>query len=691
MSVPVSVPVHSPVHHNDVPRAGRAGWPSAMAGLGGRDAEAGLLAAAAARAPASTADALRELGACLLGRSPGSGHEAGVSRSRLNNDGSALQLCYSSNASSARLRLIGDPAAWVADPAARLALSRHALARAVSLCQAGALAPALEATLGHLVPREPRALEAFSAGILWLAGEGHRPGLALYVEARPYDREEGWSRAAAWLSAVLPDPGPALRWMAALPASARLASVGIEGQGPENARAKLYFRLEQPEALDRLGLAPLCRPTVSRFLRRAMGEFGLEPAGLVLCAGFALGTGALVDAKVDLCGHCLAYPAHAWSEQIAAMAQELGVVTPPVAGLLASGAAEVAFVGLGSAAQGSERLNVYLKPCAGGSPYHRAVLRGVGYLQSIQRGDGAFVDYEDVPVGPSDQWVTAYVGAALAAVGATGGVPAATQMAGRAADWLTHARTYAAGWGYNAITGPDADSTGWAVALLDALDRPVAAADRAFLAAHWVARGGGMATYREPHAWGHAHPDVTAQAFLGLSAAERARRADAVGGYLLRTRDGDGLWPAYWWARPFYATYLALDLCAVLGMPVPPPRLAVAAEAPEPGATAFDHAALVGIVHRAGSPGARLWPLAHELILWQRADGAWPGAANLRVTDPECATPWITSAGQCYPDRAATITTATAVRVLARVLAERGELGGPDATPGSEPGAGHAG
>ena len=89
------------------------------------------------------------------------------------------------------------------------------------------------------------------------------------------------------------------------------------------------------------------------------------------------------------------------------------------------------------------------------------------YLLNQQAADGHWEDYS-LPVGPSDAWVTAYVGLALGHVTPHTGAAAAPSAAKRAARWLVTNRPYAAGWGYNGRTRPDADSTAHVIALLQA-------------------------------------------------------------------------------------------------------------------------------------------------------------------------------------------------------------------------------
>jgi hypothetical protein len=352
----------------------------------------------------------------------------------------------------------------------------------------------------------------------------------------------------------------------------------------------------------------------------------------------------------------------------------------PIAEALAEPVVEVAFLGFGlSAADSEPRLNVYLKPALTKVPVRgdrltsddesvRAALAdAVDFLAAIQEPDGRWMDY-DLPVGSADQWVTAYVGLALAEAGTVADRREGKGPARRAVQWLLSHRSYPAGWGYNGRTGPDADSTAFALRLQRTLGLSLDPADIAFLRSLWQTdedpcQGrGGFATYPRPDAWGAAHPDVTPNAFLALPVEDRAGLTPELLDAVRRWRRPDGLWPAYWWRQPYFGSYLMLEMLDELGLGeawLPAPAAGSAYEADD----AFNLAALLGIERLRGRP---VTPLLRALLAQQRPDGSWDGAPNLRVTDPACFDPWRDPQGQLYADVRRTFTTATAVRVLAR-------------------------
>ena len=293
-----------------------------------------------------------------------------------------------------------------------------------------------------------------------------------------------------------------------------------------------------------------------------------------------------------------------------------------------------------------------------------AIARAVRYLERSQSPSGCWTDYR-LPVGPSDAWVTAYAGWSLARCARATNDAAAAAAADAAAEWLTRERPYEAGWGYNSTTGPDADSTGLAIALLDDRGRAVRDEDRRLLASMWDLDGGGFATYAgRGDAWSRPRVDVIFPAFAALPAACRTAWSGAAVGHVHAARARDGLWWGFWWAGPWYPTWTALALLDSLGTPLP--AFDPAEEWPLPR-TSLEVAFLAGVLHR-WNAGVLRDHLLERLLGTQEPDGQWEGGFDLRVTDPDCDAPWERSdSGVLYRDFAATVTTASVLRMLAEV------------------------
>ncbi|HEX2079688.1 MAG TPA: hypothetical protein VHG08_18375, partial [Longimicrobium sp.] len=280
-------------------------------------------------------------------------------RSRLNNDGSFLQVCVSLAPGGAGVRLLGDPGVHLAG-AGRLDAACRALRAAGERGGAASLAALAESAARRFVDAQTAALES---GPAWLACGLGTPGVALYLTARRANPAEGWARVEDWFRGLLPDAAGAHALVDALRAHAVPASVGIEGTSPDRARAKLYWRLRMPLPLAALDVGPEAEAAFAEFLRRTVDGGSIPRAGLVFSAGFSLADGARADVKVDVCAHCTPRAPEAWAGRIGELAAAFGTAALPMDDV-ARGRAAVAFVGLGMTRTGGARLNLYFKEAA---------------------------------------------------------------------------------------------------------------------------------------------------------------------------------------------------------------------------------------------------------------------------------------------------------------------------------------
>ena len=290
----------------------------------------------------------------------------GSGRSGLNDDGSPLQYCLTSTRQGWRSRLLADPAWVLAEPLARFEQSRQALIQVLGMTQSEALLPLCDRTLTCYLPSYP-AVEAahlapFDSGVMWLGAGVDTPGAALYLDGRCGGQSTlAWQQAADWLATLLPQTAAAEAAIASLSRYGELNSVGIEGTKPENARAKLYWRLKKPVLLEEMGLDLLQNPIFASFLSTAAQDRRIQLSGLVFSAGFLISTGELFDLKIDLCGHCLNYPPKGWQRILGQLTQTYELTPLPVAKPLNQGRCQVSYLGFGLDRQGSPRLNLYLK------------------------------------------------------------------------------------------------------------------------------------------------------------------------------------------------------------------------------------------------------------------------------------------------------------------------------------------
>jgi hypothetical protein len=297
-----------------------------------------------------------------------------------------------------------------------------------------------------------------------------------------------------------------------------------------------------------------------------------------------------------------------------------------------------------------------------------AVACGIDYLLAKQCADGHWEDYA-LPTGQSDAWITAFVGMMLAGIAAqSANAEVVAAAARRGAGWLIRHRPYPAGWGYNDTTGPDSDSTAYALLLLRTTGCAVRCEDEAWLLERWLPDDG-FATYAGPGGWGMAHPDVTPVAFAALSAATQARLRGSLVRALQASRDADGTWPSYWWRTRHYSTYLNARLARALPLGLAPGPPVVLPATDRAVHSAFDLAFVTAnaLLYDAHAPACD--QLAQTMLALQQPQGHWQGSANLRVMRHDAEDPWQHPEGELYVDREHLITTASAVHVLSQVQA----------------------
>lgn len=588
----------------------------------------------------------------------------------LNNDGTPLQLCLTSGHKGIVLRAIGDPGAFYGSTEERYNSSMQTLFSVIESNDAQELTPLAKETIALLIPQAYEERNAYKQGFVWIAASPDQPGIAFYLEMACLGLENAWLAVERWLARVLPSPDAARRIVKTLSRHCVVASAGLEGSTVANTRAKIYFRLLKPIGLGALGVDIFSSTEMKDFLSIAMGLYEVDREGLVMSVGFSLLTGELADAKIDLCGHCLTHTPGEWSSVVRQITCRFSLAPLDTDPVLESGEYQVAFIGLGLTTDNEPRLNLYAKHNApSGAPeldeLRSALADAVGYLQSIQNQDGSWTDFH-LPVGVSDQWVTAYASLALAQCGETPGSSSAA-AAVKGAMWLSENRTYKEGWGYNGATGPDSDSTAIAIALFDELEMTVAEQDRAFLSNHWR-DGDGISTYDGPEAWGAGHWDVTPWGYHGMLPEDRELYREQFLLALSNNRLGNGFWRAYWWRNPYYSTFVTLEVLERLGIPEPE----AAFHQPAPSIqidNPFDLGCYIGIESLRDPSDHRIGGHLRTLLNWQEGDGRWRCAANLRVTGRSCYAPWDRPEGAYYEDQKSVLTTATIARILSRILA----------------------
>jgi hypothetical protein len=321
----------------------------------------------------------------------------------------------------------------------------------------------------------------------------------------------------------------------------------------------------------------------------------------------------------------------------------------------------------------------------------------VAFLCSRQRVDGLWADFETL-AGASTDWVTGYVGAALAAAGeSNSGLTLASRT-------LRERQQADGGWGYHAEVPSDADSTAYALRFLLPFDRD--GDHRAALHClrrHRKGPAGGVATYAAPgpirrymglddgfaiDGWCQPHTEVTAAAGLAFAIAGGSWAADAQAAWrYLRARQGPaGSWRSYWWVDDLYPTAQAVAL-ARAAAPGDDGRKAAARAAAwaaarqasdgswasqADGASAFVTALGVVVLTSARGFAASAARGVAALVGQQQADGGWASSPILRIPPPHVVEPddvghWREDAlgtGVVISDRGRLYTTATALNAL---------------------------
>lgn len=287
---------------------------------------------------------------------------------------------------------------------------------------------------------------------------------------------------------------------------------------------------------------------------------------------------------------------------------------------------------------GPPRVKVDAGPSAEGA-IGAAAARAAGFLIAERQQDDFWRDFRLVN-GASDEWVTAFVGYALA----TSGVRLPAGLVPQTVRALLARQRRAGGWGYNRISPADSDSTAWALKFLlaAAYSGPEVESAKAFLLSHLRPEGGlstyaattslrfsGGATAQDDSGWRSGHLCVAANA-AGLI-------GEPLVGHLLSSQGPDGAWPAYWWRGDAFSTALATESLAPIET-ARESRLRAAAWARRRAASAsnaFDRAWLIRILSTGGAvERAQARTMALALAAEQRPDGGWDASAEMLFPDP---------------------------------------------------------
>jgi hypothetical protein len=280
--------------------------------------------------------------------------------SRLNNDGSPLQVCLTARSGRRAVHLVLDPGSDAFDAQEHHARGVCALERAAARQLSATARDGVLRLIAETLPLDVRAVPALSVGTLWLGMPLLGGGLAVYVNGAWGEEHEQWERIDGWLEAAGVSRRARAPSLRALRGRARVASIGMDIAPDGACRLKVYFRLRVAAPLGTLGDPLWTHDALVRFLTLGVGERPISAQGLVFCLAFEHAAAHPVDVKVDICGHCLA-PRADVDEVLRRTANAPGVQVPQLRPWRGRPDVEVAFIGMGASADGTIRCNVYLK------------------------------------------------------------------------------------------------------------------------------------------------------------------------------------------------------------------------------------------------------------------------------------------------------------------------------------------
>ncbi len=297
-----------------------------------------------------------------------------------------------------------------------------------------------------------------------------------------------------------------------------------------------------------------------------------------------------------------------------------------------------------------------------------ALSAGLAYILGTQNKNGSWLDFYLLP-GPSDIWVTAYVGYSLTQVAKVVSENRLRESLSRARDWIASSMNADFGWGYNKKTDTDADSTAYSINFLASLGESVD--NRSFTRLRGFQKGdGGFCTYLltdEGHSWGDSHPDVTPVALLALLNKLEADDEIIVRGArsVLKNRGADGFWQSFWFDTPLYSTAVNLKFLDKIGKRIEATKFNLSHIETMSGFELSLAGECLIMIH---DPDAKslLDSVSSRLGSLQQPDGSWKEAPILRVTSTNSHRPWVeANSGNLYPDWNRVFTTGTALRFLA--------------------------
>jgi squalene-hopene/tetraprenyl-beta-curcumene cyclase len=303
------------------------------------------------------------------------------------------------------------------------------------------------------------------------------------------------------------------------------------------------------------------------------------------------------------------------------------------------------------------------------------------YIVSNQSPNGQWLDFA-LPTGPSDAWVTGYTGLSLTMLPQEFRTTEVEMAIQRAIPWCRAAMNPDYGWGYNSITGSDADSTANMISFLTSSGLTIPS--ECYLKLQSFQKdNGGFATYNRDNredTWGDCHPDVTPVALNALLTGKTKTDGVLTKGrdFVVKKQDPKGSWQSYWWKTPLYSTWANLVLLEKTGWDYRKDNCRVFLLEQIIPSDPFELALYAGCLclvsgdHDSSAVIESAFPALMEM---QLSDGSWTAYPKLRLTDNHLREPWAhLDPGHLYRDSQRIFTTATALRVMAPWYCQRAGL-----------------
>ncbi len=279
----------------------------------------------------------------------------------LNEQGIPIELAMTSSQAGIKYRLVTDPMVDESSIDKRLEKAKQQLHQALLLTKTAGLDQLFDEMFTTMVQNDNIPLAQFTSGPVCLAANIAGPGVAAYIDARSGGRHS-LQQTRLWLESCLAEPAAALGLLEQMQPFGTLEAVSLEGTNADRVLAKIYWRPSTQFCLADLPEPLFDDPLFHQFLHLSMTDKVLSGCGIMFSVGFRLDNGKLFDARINLCGHCLAYSASRWPAIVNQCTDLIGAEVLPLEHFMAKGHFDVSFLTMGLTVNHESRINCYVRP-----------------------------------------------------------------------------------------------------------------------------------------------------------------------------------------------------------------------------------------------------------------------------------------------------------------------------------------